>query len=46
MGDMRNVMAHEYFQINLKVVWGTIQNSIPQLMPQLQDLIEREAIEE
>lgn len=46
MGDMRNVMAHEYFQVNRRVVWDTIENNIPQLMLQLQDLIEREAIEE
>ena len=26
MGDMRNVMAHEYFQVNQRLVWNTIQN--------------------
>ncbi len=46
MGDMRNVMAHEYFQVNLRIVWIAIENNLPELMLQLQELIEREAIEE
>jgi uncharacterized protein with HEPN domain len=25
MSDMRNVMAHEYFQVNLSIVWKTIE---------------------
>lgn len=27
MGDMRNVIAHEYFQIDLKIVWRTIETN-------------------
>lgn len=46
MGDMRNVMAHEYFQVNLRIVWSTIQNNIDELNLQLQDLIERETSRE
>lgn len=45
MGDMRNVIAHEYFQVKLDKVWETIQNDIPLLLPQLQDLLEREGEE-
>jgi uncharacterized protein with HEPN domain len=40
MSDMRNVMAHEYFQINLRLTWGTIQNNLPPLVIQLQNLLE------
>ncbi|MEM6404181.1 MAG: HepT-like ribonuclease domain-containing protein, partial [Cyanobacteria bacterium P01_D01_bin.116] len=29
---MRNVMAHEYFQVNQKIVWNTIKNNLPELM--------------
>ncbi|GAB4192541.1 MAG: DUF86 domain-containing protein [Coleofasciculaceae cyanobacterium] len=43
MGDMRNVMTHEYFQVKLNLVWNTIQNNLPSLALQLQDLLEREA---
>lgn len=35
MNDMRNVMAHEYFQVNLRLTWGTIQNNLPMVVPQL-----------
>jgi len=44
MGNMRNVMAHEYFQVDLEIIWHTIQNSFPTLMLQLQELIEQERI--
>ena len=32
MSDMRSIMAHEYFQVNFKVTWSTIQNSLPTLI--------------
>lgn len=43
MGDMRNILAHEYFQVNLRLFWNAIQNDLPLLVLQLQDLLEREA---
>jgi len=42
IADMRNVMAHEYFQVNQKIVWNTIENNLPQLMLQLEALMEAE----
>jgi uncharacterized protein with HEPN domain len=42
MGDMRNVMAHEYFQVNQRLVWNTIQNHLPSLVPLLEDLLAQE----
>lgn len=44
MGDMRNVMAHEYFQVNLKIVWNTVKNNLPDLILLLESLIENEGI--
>jgi len=38
MSDMRNIMAHEYFQVNLRVTWSTIQNNLPPLIHPLQQL--------
>ena len=35
MRGMRNRMAHGYFDINLDVVWETVQVSLPELIKQL-----------
>jgi uncharacterized protein with HEPN domain len=38
MRNMRNRMAHGYFDINLDVVWETVQEWLPQLLKQLQSV--------
>jgi uncharacterized protein with HEPN domain len=38
MSDMRNIMAHEYFRVNLRISWSTIQNNLPPLIAPLQQL--------
>jgi uncharacterized protein with HEPN domain len=43
MGDMRNIIFHEYFQVELEIVWRTIQNNLPLLASQLQEVLDREA---
>jgi len=35
MRNMRNRMAHGYFDINLDVVWETVQEWLPELLNQL-----------
>ncbi len=35
MRNMRNRMAHGYFDINLDVVWETVQEWLPELLKQL-----------
>ena len=35
MRGMRNRIAHGYFDINLDVVWATVQTALPQLLQQL-----------
>jgi len=35
MRNMRNRMAHGYFDINLEVVWETVQEWLPELLKQL-----------
>ena len=35
MRGMRNRIAHGYFDINLDVVWDTVQTALPQLLAQL-----------
>jgi uncharacterized protein with HEPN domain len=39
---MRNVLAHEYFGINEKIVWETLQNDLPPLAPMLKDLLRKQ----
>lgn len=35
MRGMRNRIAHGYFDINLNVVWETVQTALPELLKQL-----------
>lgn len=36
--DMRNVLIHEYFGVNLRVVWDTVNYDLPMLKIALTDL--------
>jgi uncharacterized protein with HEPN domain len=38
MRGMRNRIAHGYFEINLDVVWETVQSALPDLLRQLDTL--------
>jgi uncharacterized protein with HEPN domain len=40
MRDMRNILMHEYFGVNLRIVWNTIQIYLPPLVPQLQRILD------
>ena len=39
-------MAHQYFQVTLRIVWNTIENDLPSVMQQLQEVMEHEGIGE
>ncbi|HEY9072665.1 MAG TPA: DUF86 domain-containing protein [Desulfobaccales bacterium] len=39
MGDMRNVVIHEYFGIDTSILWETIENELPPLVKRLKDII-------
>lgn len=39
MGDMRNVVIHEYFGIDLQIIWETIQHDLPPLVPLLRKIL-------
>ena len=39
MSDMRNIIAHEYFQVNLRITWSTVQNNLPKVIAPLQRLL-------
>ena len=38
---MRNILVHDYFEIDTEVVWSVIQNDIPNLRGQIETLIEK-----
>lgn len=38
MRGMRNRITHGYFEINLDVVWNTVQDALPELLKQLSGL--------
>ena len=37
--DMRNIVVHEYFGVDLSIIWRTIQEDLPPLVPKLKDLL-------
>jgi uncharacterized protein with HEPN domain len=39
MGDMRNVVIHEYFGIDPKILWETIEKELPPLVNRLKDIL-------
>src|SRR4030067_2906338 len=44
ISDFRNVLAHEYFGINYKIMWDIIKNKLPKLMQDIKTIKENEAI--
>ncbi len=39
MKGMRNLLAHEYFGVSTPIVWSTIQNNLPPLVPLLEKML-------
>ena len=42
MSDMRNVLIHEYFGVDLAAVWDTVKNDIPRLKHDINEIIKSE----
>ena len=40
---MRNRLVHAYFSINLDIVWQTVQEDLPALIVQLEQILPHEA---
>jgi uncharacterized protein with HEPN domain len=41
MYGMRNRMIHDYFEVDLDVVWQTVQRDLPVLRQQIAGLLKR-----
>ncbi|MBF0607565.1 MAG: DUF86 domain-containing protein [Magnetococcales bacterium] len=39
MKGMRNKIIHEYFGINIRVIWDTVKQYLPKLKPEIAELI-------
>lgn len=39
MGDMRNFAVHHYWDVDAAILWRTIQDDLPPLVPELKKLI-------
>jgi uncharacterized protein with HEPN domain len=44
MISMRNIMIHEYEDVDLDIVWDTVQNDLPPLVNLLAPLIPKEEV--
>jgi uncharacterized protein with HEPN domain len=40
MADMRNVLIHEYFGVDLTILWKTASVDLPAILPALRRVIE------
>lgn len=40
MSDMRNVLIHEYFGVDLPILWNTIQSDLPPVAAALASILE------
>ncbi|ELS00152.1 DUF86 domain-containing protein [Gloeocapsa sp. PCC 73106] len=39
-GDLRNLVIHEYFRINLAFIWDIVENDIPPLKQQIEVILQ------
>lgn len=37
--DVRNIVAHEYFRVNINIIWRIITNDLPSLKQQIQEIL-------
>lgn len=40
MIGMRNILAHNYFEIDLEIVWAVVEQDLPALKPKIENMIQ------
>ena len=40
MRGLRNILIHEYFGIDQRIIWQTMHEDLPPLVPQLQRILD------
>ena len=40
MKGIRNILIHEYFGVNMDIVWHTIKNDLPKLKTQIEEILQ------
>ncbi len=43
--DFRNILAHEYFGVDLEIVWQVIHHELPLLLQAAKDLSNKESLD-
>jgi uncharacterized protein with HEPN domain len=46
IAGMRDMLVHEYWQVDVAVVWATVQQSLPELKLVVLDMLEQESTED
>lgn len=46
MRDMCNVVVHQYFGVDLRIVWDTVRNNLPSLVEPLRHVLANELADE
>ena len=41
MRGMRNIIIHEYFGVSLPIIWQTVEQDLPPLVPLLEELLDQ-----
>lgn len=44
MNEVRNIVVHQYDEVDLAIIWKIVQEGLPDLIPQLEQLLARENI--
>ncbi|AFZ54732.1 HepT-like ribonuclease domain-containing protein [Cyanobacterium aponinum] len=39
IADFRNLLVHEYFRVDLGIVWEIVENELPKLKQQINDIL-------
>ncbi len=42
MQAMRNIVIHEYHGVNIEIIWQTVQENLPPLVPALKQILDQE----